>query len=220
MDALHQLAKRGPVLDSNLGPIISIISWILIACSVLSVGIKLFLWALATRRFLPEDIAIVVSLVLSIGYTSAISWASEHGLGMYDATIAPRQRQHVQAAIYASDILFVPTVASTQISIMFFLYQVTPYQRHRVILKAIGIFVILFTIPSFFAVCFQCSGPAYSQLLDSTCFNQEAFWTAYGVISVVLEIGFVALPAWIVSHVQIPFRRKLTIIICFAFRLS
>ena len=74
-------------------------------------------------------------------------------------------------AIFASSLLFIPTVVLVKISIIFFLRCLAPIaklQRTGDVLTAV---FLIWGIGAFLAVAFQCDVPNVWQLTSSTCLN-------------------------------------------------
>ena len=83
---------------------------------------------------------------------------------------------------------------------------------------------------------FQCQLPASWATLSGKCFNQvrvnlmmriffdvddrqPAFWTAVGVLSLLVDLILIVLPTSIITNLQLPWSKKLTVVGAFAIRV-
>jgi hypothetical protein len=55
--------KREPITDSNLGPVVSVLTWITVASVVIAVGIKVTLSTVVLRKRIAEDTALFLATV-------------------------------------------------------------------------------------------------------------------------------------------------------------
>ncbi|KAI0429702.1 hypothetical protein F5Y09DRAFT_342357 [Xylaria sp. FL1042] len=67
--------KREAIAASNLGPVVSVLAWIIQASVVIAVGIKFPLSSIIQGKRNREDFALFLGTAFSIGFTISISLA-------------------------------------------------------------------------------------------------------------------------------------------------
>ena len=139
---------------------------------------------------------------------------------------------------YAAKLLFVPGLAATKISILFFLNAITPVKWHKRVLRILGAAVGVWGLTAVFILAFQCATPSpwnylSTQCLDRVCLTflssqkqdvlmplpKLASEQYIAVLNIVTEIALVILPIIIVMPLKTAWSRRLTMVACFASRL-
>ncbi|KAI1390833.1 uncharacterized protein F4822DRAFT_164400 [Hypoxylon trugodes] len=204
--------KREAITASNLGPVVSLLTWIMAASIITAVGIKFTLSSLVLKRRNREDIALFLAMAFSIGFSIAMSFAAQNGIGRHENSLSPRQLESLQKAVYSADILLILVLSSVQASILVFLHDITPNSRHTVSIKYMADFTTLFSVSSFVAV-FQCSSPRVWKMLGSQCIDRLSFWEVFVGVNLVAETILISFP------IMMPRSKKVTVIGGFATRL-
>ncbi|KAI1194863.1 hypothetical protein F5X97DRAFT_346272 [Nemania serpens] len=211
--------KRESITASNLGPVVSVLTWIVEASVIIAVGIKFTLSFVIPGKRSAEDAALLLATVFSIGFTIAISTAIPNGVGKHQEILSSRQLESLQIAVYATDILLVLISACVQASILIFLRDLTPNRAHKRLMNAVAVFIALFFIASLFAAIFPCRPPHVWRILGASCIEQLSFWEAFAGVNVVIEIALVLFPVLIIYPLNMGRARKAILISCFAARL-
>ncbi|TGJ88084.1 hypothetical protein E0Z10_g641 [Xylaria hypoxylon] len=211
--------KREPITASNLGPVVSVLTWILEAAVVIAVGIKFTLSSIIPGKRNREDVALFLATAFSIGFTISISFAVPNGIGKHQETLSFHQLESLQRAVYSADILLILVSSCVQMSVLIFLHEVTPNRVHRSIINAMAGFIALFFLASFFAAVFPCQPPHVWRLLGVECIDQLSFWEAFAAVNIVIESSLVLFPVIIVYPLRMKRRHKAILVSCFAARL-
>ncbi|KAI0168941.1 hypothetical protein GGR52DRAFT_497692 [Hypoxylon sp. FL1284] len=211
--------KREAITASNLGPVVSLLTWIMAATVLIAVGIKFTLSSILPRRRNREDIPLLIATILSIGFTVSLSIAVPNGIGRHQDTLSTQQLESLQKAVYAADILVVLISCCVQISVLLFLHEITPDLLHHWMIYCTAAVIILFTIASFFVAVFPCHPPRVWEILGTQCVDQLSFWQAFAGVNLVVELVLVLLPALIVYPLMMERKRKTIVITGFAARL-
>ncbi|KAI3335886.1 hypothetical protein F4824DRAFT_510456 [Ustulina deusta] len=103
--------KREAITGSNLGPVVSVLTWIVEASVVIAVGIKFTLSSVIHDKRNREDVALFLATAFSIGFTISISLAVPNGVGRHQKTLSVQQLESLQMAVYSANILLVLSIA-------------------------------------------------------------------------------------------------------------
>ncbi|KAI1748112.1 hypothetical protein F4782DRAFT_383549 [Xylaria castorea] len=213
------MEKREAITASNLGPVVSVLTWIVEASVVIAVGIKFTLSSIIPGKRNREDIALFLATAFSIGFTISISLAVPNGVGRHQETLSLHQLESLKMAVYSADILLVLISSCVQASVLIFLHEVTPSRAHRRAIHAMAWSTALFSIASFFVAVFPCHPPRVWELLGAECIDQLSFWEAFAGVNIVIESALVLLPIIVVYPLRMNRRRKAILLSCFAARL-
>ncbi|KAI9849538.1 MAG: hypothetical protein M1837_004158 [Sclerophora amabilis] len=213
------LPPREIVTADNYGPAVSVITWVLLVSMIFSVCVKVALKLLAARTLNADDGILILAMAISIGQSIAASIQIENGVGQHQGHLSTSQIDTFEKAGYASNLLFISSLAISKLSTLCLLLQITPIALHRRLALALGAAIITWTVTSLFASAFQCRLPSPWEMLGTRCFDQISFWTYYGVLNIVTETGLIVLPIYSVWSVHLKRKDKAVTIGCFAVRL-
>ncbi|KAI1373487.1 hypothetical protein F4677DRAFT_448315 [Hypoxylon crocopeplum] len=210
--------KREAITASNLGPIVSLLTWIMAAPVVIAVGIKFTLSSIIPGKRHNEDAALLLATVFSIGFTISMSLAVPNGIGKHQDTLSPQQLELLQKAVYSTNILFLLVSSCVQASVLIFLHEVTPDRLHQRFIIGMAGFITLFFIPSLFVASFPCHPPNVWEVLGVQCIDQLSFWEAFAGVNLVVESALIIFPVFVVYPLMMERRRKTIVISGFAAR--
>lgn len=74
-------------------------------------------------------------------------------------------------ASYSADLFYVLALCSTKLSGIALCHGITPIATHRIWGKAIGLFVMIWTLSAFLALMFRCSPPEVWNTLREACID-------------------------------------------------
>ncbi|KAI0183319.1 hypothetical protein EV127DRAFT_517065 [Xylaria flabelliformis] len=213
------MEKREAITASNLGPVVSVLTWIVEASVLIAIGIKFTLSSIIPGKRNREDLALFLATAFSIGFTVSISIAVPNGVGRHQETLSSHQLDSLQMAVYSADILLVLISSCVQASVLIFLHEVTPSHAHRKTIHTMAGFISLFSVASFFVAVFPCHPPHVWELLGVECIDQLSFWEAFAGVNIVIESALVLFPIFLVYPLRMKRRRKAILLSCFAARL-
>ncbi|KAK7957122.1 Satratoxin biosynthesis SC1 cluster protein 4 [Apiospora aurea] len=211
--------KREPVTASNLGPVVSLLAWIMEAMVVISIGVRLVLSSVSSERRNMENVTLLLATTFSIAFTVAVSVAVPNGIGRNQDEMTLQQLESLQKAVYSAGIMLVLISVCAQASVLVFLHDITRDRFHKRLIYAIASFITLFFTSSFFVAAFPCRRPHVWQVLGAQCIDQISFLEAFSTASIVVESALIALPVYMVYHLRLKRSEKATAISCFAARL-
>ncbi|KAI1778519.1 hypothetical protein F4818DRAFT_438679 [Hypoxylon cercidicola] len=213
------------ILDSlqdspgNHGAVINIVSWFLLICSSLLVLTRLGTKYGVSKSFNVDDGFIVVSLILSIGQTIAISIGVANGLGRHLDTLSSDGIVAFQKSYYAANVLFVASQAFSKLSIIFFVRHISPIAFHRTLAWILTGATLVWAFSSILMLLFQCDTPRVWDAIANKCNDQRAIWNYINVVNIVVDVCLIWLPFAVVWRLQVRFQRKLVVMSCFATRI-
>ncbi|KAI0874237.1 hypothetical protein GGS24DRAFT_516800 [Hypoxylon argillaceum] len=211
--------KREAITASNLGPVVSVLTWIVEASVIIAIGIKFTLSSIIPSKRNREDVALFLATAFSIGFTVSISLAVPNGIGEHQETLLPHQLESLQATVYSADILLILVSSCVQASVLIFLHEVTPSRVHQRAINSMAVFIALFTLASFLVAVFPCHPPHVWGLLGVECLDQFSFWEAFAGVNIVIESTLVLFPVFVIYPLRMNGRRKAILVSCFAARL-
>ncbi|KAI1445803.1 hypothetical protein F5Y02DRAFT_426403 [Annulohypoxylon stygium] len=211
--------KREAITASNLGPVVSLLTWIMEAAVVIAVSVKFTLSYIKSGRRNRENVALLFATVFSIGFTVSISLAVPNGIGRHQKTLSIHQLETLQKALYSADILFILISSCVQASVLVFFHDITPDSLHLRLIYVIACFIALFSVSSFFATVFPCASPRVWEVLGDRCIDRLSFWEAFAGVNIVIEAVLLLFPAIVVYPMTMKKGRKAVVISCFAARL-
>ncbi|KAI0415021.1 hypothetical protein F5X98DRAFT_389374 [Xylaria grammica] len=214
-----EIEPREPITASNLGPVVSVLTWIVEAAVLVAVGIKFTLSSIIPAKRNREDLALFLATAFSIGFTISMSVAVPNGVGKHQEALSPRQLETLQMAVYSADILLVLVSSCVQASVLLFLHEVTPNRVHRRMINAVAACIALFFVASFFVAVFPCHPPRVWRLLGAECIDQLSFWEAFAGVNIAIESALVLFPIFVIYPLRMNKRRKAILLGCFAARL-
>ncbi|KUJ13412.1 uncharacterized protein LY89DRAFT_158151 [Mollisia scopiformis] len=211
--------RRVVITDENLGPIVSIVSILLLISVVLIVLSRLCTRYFLRRQLSLEDGLVFAAAILSTGELVTILGLDSNGLGSPIQTLSKEQVLRFQKYSYSTDVLYVLNIGLTEISILRLIYSLTPVKNQKIVaLMAIG-FTTLWTISSLFALLFQCHLPHVWQFIDNRCINKVSFWISYTVVHIVTELAVIFLSVVLVWDSKLLRGVKLLVVFPFTLRI-
>lgn len=215
-------AAKPIITEDDFSSLPKVISWVLIIAEAFAVFAKLITlgYMRRFRWFSTDNVLIVVSLVFSIGLVVSVSLAGSYGLGQRQANLDSDSLQRFQKAIYASDMLFIVTLALSKMAVLVLLWSLTPDVTHHRFMFVAGAIIAVWGTSSVFVAAFQCSIPQTWAILSSHCIDRHAFWTYFGILNIITELHLILLPCLIISDLQTRFVRKLSVMSAFMLRVT
>ncbi|KAL8968192.1 MAG: hypothetical protein Q9197_005013 [Variospora fuerteventurae] len=204
---------------SNHGPIVSILTWFLLAATVLAVVARVTTKMAISKRLTNDDFLIFLALAFSIGQAVAVSLQTSNGLGQHEAALSAFQMDNFYKFDYASNLLFILNLCFAKLSVLQLLRFVTPVKLHLRLVLGAGAFVTLWSIASELASALQCKTPNTWKVIGNQCFDRAAFWNAYGAFNLITEAALLILPLVILWKLQTQAKKKAVIYSCFASRI-
>ncbi|MCJ1402005.1 hypothetical protein MMC11_005224 [Xylographa trunciseda] len=216
---MHLLRRQVVISAENLGPIVSIVTIFLLILVILSIGTRFATKAIFRRKLGVEDALVLGALAFSIGQVIAVLVQESNGLGEPISSLTPQQITTFQRTAYASDLLYIPNLGLTRLSVLTLISSLTPVQTQKRLAVYLGLFVIAWTIITEFTFAFQCHTPNPWQFIDNECSNRNSIWIYFAITNTLSEAALIGLPMIVIWKLQVSKGKKIIILSSFALRL-
>ncbi|KAL9620523.1 MAG: hypothetical protein Q9160_004992 [Pyrenula sp. 1 TL-2023] len=217
---MNHVYARERVTEDNFSPVLVILTWILLCTSILSVTVKLWLKVGTSKRLNKDDGVLIAALIFSIAQSAATSVQGLKGLGHRLGSLSLQDIESVEKSTYASEILFVFTLAVSKFAILILIFEITPVQSHQRTIAGLAAFIAVWSFICVFVVSFQCDAPKTWEVVTGKCIDEISFWTFQGVTNMLTDVALIVLSTYILSGVQIGLRQKASLMACFAARIT
>ncbi|KAK2736393.1 hypothetical protein FQN57_000770 [Myotisia sp. PD_48] len=166
-----------------------------------------------------DDWMIVVSLILSVLFTTSHNNAVEHGLGKHKDDLLDEQMRAALKWVFTAQVLYKIILGFEKLSVLFFylrLFYVD--KKFRVACISVIVFVIVSSIAYIPPTVWQCSPIAafWDRSIPHKCLTPLPIWLSYAIINIVADIVVLALPIHQVLKLQLSLRDKVGVILVFA----
>ena len=236
MAAAHRLMARVPLVDANhKGPVVNLTAWITVTTMIVAVIVVFVIRLTVARTLRWADLVMTSAMVSlttygqgsslmvyqlsSIAFVVSINFQVHHGLGSELSTLSTDDYISFQRAGYASQLLYILSIFLGKVTTLILLLALAPNKTYRLPMLIVVGGCIAWAVISLIASAFQCSVPKPYLYTTGQCFNQTAFWDVVGIIDIVLDLFIMALPAFLVYKLQLPFGKKLAVVTAFSFRI-
>ncbi|KAL8670873.1 MAG: hypothetical protein Q9168_004604 [Polycauliona sp. 1 TL-2023] len=125
------LLKRAANTDVNYSPINSIVTWILLIAAFLAVLVKILLKVIYSHSFGTDDAVISLSFIFGAAESAAASIQILHGVGRPLKSLDGPQIDVYEKAGYATELLYIISLALSKLSVLVLLRQISPVDLHR-----------------------------------------------------------------------------------------
>ncbi|KAL9599547.1 MAG: hypothetical protein Q9219_003791 [cf. Caloplaca sp. 3 TL-2023] len=150
---------------SNHGPVVSVLTWFLLAATILAVIARVLTKFAISRRLTSDDFLVFAALALSIGQGIAVSVQTSNGVGQHQSALSSSQLDRYFKCDYASNLLFIFNLCLAKLSVLQMLRTITPVKQHVRMVTAVGGFVLLWSLLSAFVAAFQVFAGVVVQLI-------------------------------------------------------
>jgi len=173
MPALVDLAARTPTVSAvERGPVVNLVSWIVLTTIILAVGTVLVSKFNMVRKFDWHDALITGAMLSSVGQTVATNAQVAAGLGSPLATLSPARFVKFQKTGYIADILYLGALFFAKASTLMLLFSLTRLPSHRRPIVATSVFILLWAVAAIVASAFRCGLPRPWAYETGACFDQ------------------------------------------------
>ncbi|KAK5169521.1 uncharacterized protein LTR77_005497 [Saxophila tyrrhenica] len=210
-----------PTSDTNRGAYALLTAVILVTITGLICSVKLQMTMVTYRKFRTDDIALMASLVLTIGYTIAICLAVDSGLGRIAQDLSSSQVRLLSQRYYASNILLYLSLASSKISVALLVLAIKPSRWIVIALHGLIAVSATWGVGAVLTVALQC-GPTrwvMGPMGDNTCIDQYSGLIGLRIIDIMTDLALSILPAAMVWDIQMPLPKRLVVAFMFGLRL-
>ncbi|KAI1130276.1 hypothetical protein F5Y10DRAFT_236215 [Nemania abortiva] len=189
-----------------------------------SVSLRCYVRIGITNAFGADDCWMLVTLASFTTNTTVALLSARYGLGKHTATLSHESVVQAKKFSYATEITYGLTMIFAKISIALFLLRVTVHRAQRWIIYIITTLTCVAGLTLVFIVAFQCKplSKAWDSDQPGSCISIQAIPIAtytYSALAVVTDLTFTVLPLFIVWHLQMDRRTKLSLVPIFSLAL-
>ncbi|KAI9045134.1 uncharacterized protein KD926_009548 [Aspergillus affinis] len=193
--------------------------------TLLVCSLRLYLRKFITRAFGLDDCLVILALILVLLFAALSIYLTFFGIGRHMDTVPEDQLPTMQYAIYISLCTYLFVASAVKISLLVFIMRAFPTKLIRWLGLTIVGFLVLLTISGELPLILQCSPvsaaydktvPNYKCFPSDTMFDIEMY---QGVLMFAVDLAIFALPIPTIWKLQMPLKRRLTIIGLFALGL-
>ncbi|KAG7005424.1 hypothetical protein G7Y79_00020g049520 [Physcia stellaris] len=194
----YQLAH----IDEDKGPQTVAATIVLIVVSSVAVALRLIAQRIVKASFTADDYCIFAALIIALALCGDLIASVHYGLGKHVLAVErndpdlPRNIVNVFKTGYSMSILWIPDLFLIRISLLLFYRRVfaTMVRRVRIAMWCVGLYVVLWFIPSLIVFIYQCD-PIYF------------FWDrTYKLVGLDPPTEGTCLPSGRPTDLQLPFR--------------
>ncbi|KAK3723948.1 hypothetical protein LTR37_001432 [Vermiconidia calcicola] len=170
-----------------------------------------------------DDIALAGAYVLSLAHWTITYTALSDGLGKAPGLLDNGAISKIGQLIFTSRILFLTSLGLTKCTVILFVQQLftKAHQRAWILCLIGGVVVAAWTLIAPAAISIGCH-PAQSASTDAQtiCPSEIYRWRIIAAIDCVLEVSLVASASYLISDIQINRKKKIMVMLAFAFRIG
>ncbi|KAF2718477.1 hypothetical protein K431DRAFT_230852 [Polychaeton citri CBS 116435] len=212
--AFQRLSKK------NHGPLIIIVTYVLLICSCLAVSIKVWTRLSTARKLITTDWAMIAGMIFAVGQAVALTLSVNDGLGRHVDELTVTQVESVGKGYYASSILAIVALAAAKASVTLLIVSIRPARSVMLSCYYLLGLVALWMVAGVMALAFQCELPKPWALGPETCVHQFGLQVTLGAINVVTDVAVIVLAFSMMRTVQVSSSRKWTVVALFGLRIA
>ncbi|ROV94600.1 hypothetical protein VPNG_09203 [Cytospora leucostoma] len=157
-----------------------------------------------------DDYTILVALLFTTAFVGMCVFITTEGMGKHAILMNPEYAISLPKGMFASEVIYVPALMTTKISILLLYRRIFPSHKFRMVLWCVGGFILAFAITGTFLQIFQCipiEAIWYTDLARR-CVNISADYIAMGTINIVTDVVVLCLPMPQLWRLQMSRTRK------------
>lgn len=180
--------------------------------------VKVFSKWFMVHRLQYDDIYMFAAMTVTVGFGIAVSAQVNAGFGKHQSALSTEQILRMEQAAYTSQVLYVISLCLARLALLQFLVHLARTNLRRKVVIAVMIFNCILVMIAILCVAFQCPLPHPWAIFHHRCFDQRAFWIAFGVQDIAADVATILLSICLLYDLHVERRQKSPIIIAFAAR--
>ncbi|KAL2364494.1 hypothetical protein RJZ56_002539 [Blastomyces dermatitidis] len=189
-------------------------AWVILSsCLLLILTVIVVLVTLISRA------RVLRKLILMFVETICINFACSNGLGRHRNVLSEKLFQSFSKFFYASQILALASLACSKAALTLLIIYIKPLTAVLYACRGLLGAIAAWSIAGVVALAAQCDAPRPWDFSQGRCVNQQALYIGLGALSIITDVALVILPFFLVFQVQLPTRKRLTIVSFFCIRI-
>ncbi|KAJ5819373.1 hypothetical protein N7474_004964 [Penicillium riverlandense] len=212
-------------LPDHAPPMVYTVRAVVGVCAALAVmvcGVRLYLRKFVLHIFGLDDYLVFLALVMVLVFVALSITLTTYGIGYHQATVPTADMVEVEKYVYILFCLYLWVALAVKCSLTVFIMQIFPTKWTRWVGYGIMAFMAVVTISGELPLILQCSPveAAWDKTIpNSTCLSNtvlENLQLYQAILMLVFDVMIIGLPMPTIWKLQMPIRRRLSIIGLFA----
>ncbi|KAJ5570470.1 Major facilitator superfamily domain general substrate transporter [Penicillium hispanicum] len=169
-----------------------------------------------------HDYLMLVAWVVDFGFSFSLFYATKNGLGLHSRDVLPENEATLNKANYAFTVLYNPALMAVKTSILVFYLTLTRNQKvsrwaNYVTLAVVNAAGLALTMVNVFqcrpvSAAFLSSIPSYAH-----CTDILTLYLSSSPVNIITDLAILFLPMPILTHMRLPYKQKVILVITFSF---
>ncbi|MCJ1310529.1 hypothetical protein MMC25_004193 [Agyrium rufum] len=213
MSVPRPLPGQKLVTPDDKSALIVIGTWLPFMCAFLTVAVRATTKRTVFRKLGMDDWLMLAAIGI------AVTFQSQNGLGVKMSTVDAHMMSIFEKANYVSELLYVAIICLAKLSVLSWLFSITPARRHHILIYSTGTFIIIWAFAGELVVALQCHAPHVWAVFQENCVDETVFWDWFTASDVLTDTMLILIPSYIVYDLQMSHKRKIAIVASFACRV-
>ncbi|KAI1394387.1 uncharacterized protein F4822DRAFT_424866 [Hypoxylon trugodes] len=210
------------VTDSNLNPILQMVTWLLFALTSLMLCFRFLtkFFLKTNQRFGWEEVLITSAFLAGLGESVTFLVPEGEILGKARNSISDEELTAGLKVQYAGELLYIIAVGLAKLSVCAGFTSLSPDTGHRRLTFVFVVAVIAWLLVAFIGTAFQCGahGP-WQTGEDVKCLDKYTFLEYANITNILTDAALIALPAWVIHPLKLTIRTRITVLSFFSVRI-
>lgn len=205
--------------DDNRGPLITLVSVSFLIAAIIFVAAKVGSVIYFKQQQAAVNTPIWVALVLSIVEVVVMQKAVDHGVGRHADTLTTAALSTANKFTYVAQLLSIIVLALSKLSTTLLVWKLTPKRAIRTACKITIGLATAWAVFGLFAIAFQCQMPEPWVYTPEKCVGEGVLLYPVYALHIITEIIVVAIPFFMMRHVQLAWKKRVKILASFSARI-
>ncbi|KAI1778427.1 hypothetical protein F4818DRAFT_301247 [Hypoxylon cercidicola] len=210
------------VTDSNLNPILQMVTWLLLALTALMLCFRFLtkFFLKTNQRFGWEEVLITSAFLAGMGESVTLLVPEGEIWGKARSDISDEELAAGLKVQFAGGLLYILALALAKLSVCAGLTALSPDTGHRRLTSGFVAAVIIWAVVAFFGTAFQCGshGP-WETGGNVKCIDRHSYLEFVDITNIITDVALIALPAAVVYPLKMVLRTRITVLCFFSVRI-
>ncbi|KAI2618102.1 hypothetical protein GGR54DRAFT_184490 [Hypoxylon sp. NC1633] len=210
------------VTDSNMNPILQMVTWLLLALTSLMLCFRFLtkFFLKTNQRFGWEELLITSAFLAGLGESVTFLIPEGEILGKARHDITEDQLAAGLKAQFAGELLYILALGLAKLSVCAGLSALSPDTGHRRLTSVFIIAVILWALVAFIGTAFQCGSHGLWESGEGVkCLDRNAFLEYVAITNILTDAALIALPVAVIYPLKMSARTRVTVLTFFSVRI-
>ncbi|KAE9371832.1 hypothetical protein N431DRAFT_377866, partial [Stipitochalara longipes BDJ] len=196
---------------------------------VAATGVALILVAFVIRVYircsfsgpwLADDTVFALATVASLAQSSLVCASVHFGWGKVIQDINPFDLVKAEKLVYASDILYIITLALSKHSLDLLFIRLTPYNSHIRVAKCIRYFTLVWAVTSLGVISLRChTRTPWIDIINGQCPSMLVRWQIVTAFNIISEAAIFGMSIFLIFGLKMALSQKTIVVSAFGMRL-